>query len=57
MCCSPLEIGLVQNTVEGPGRKIIAGLARNGDPAGFRRMLELAMASLRSDEIPAILTE
>jgi len=57
MYSSLLETGFLQNTVEGSGGNIIAGLAGDRDPARFRRMLELTVTPLRPHKTPTVVIE
>ena len=51
---SLFQLRLLQNTVQGPYRQIIARFARNRNPSCFGRLLELRVAPAGRDEKPAI---
>jgi hypothetical protein len=51
---SRLQTGLLEDAVQGARSEIIARFARDSDAAGFDGMLELAVATARSDKIPTI---
>ena len=49
-----LQTGLLQYTVESTGRNVGPRLAGDGYGSRFRRVLELAMASLRANQNPSV---
>jgi hypothetical protein len=49
-----LEARLLQDAVEGTGWHVHARIAGNGNGAGLRRVVELAMASLRAEQRPSV---
>jgi hypothetical protein len=51
---SLFQPGLFEDAVQGAWRQIVARFAGDRDAAWLGAMLELAVAALRRDEIPAI---
>jgi hypothetical protein len=54
MLLSSLELSLLEDTVQRAGCKVVGWLASHGYPPGFGRVLELAMAAARRDEVSAV---
>jgi len=51
------EARLLEDTVERARCQIVAGLARNGDPAKLRGVLELTMATANCNKEPPIIMQ
>ena len=51
---SVFQSGLFQNTVQCASRDVNAGMPRDGDDAGFVRMLEMPMTAARARQMPTV---